>query len=305
VKRPVATGLVVLTALWPGVAAAQTGESPGGISPCDVAPADWCLDREEPGQGSAPPTSAPDSPGPDGEPPCGWVNVPAEIVPPPSSSRPYVLTNGRPPEGFEVVWQGWCYDAAPDAPQDFRGPFRWFPDTERAPTLTLEDIAADAYERLEGRMPEPTVVTSPPAGVDAVVDVPVFVQVTNWQPELVETGDLLGDAVTVRATPVVVFESGEPGAEPVVCNGPGRAYDPAAGDLWDQAVAPGACTYTYRQRTGAEDRPAQWSSVVTVRWSIEWWSESGDGGEFPEVPRPLAIARGVDEVRSVVVSGGT
>ena len=299
------SGVAMLVAIWPTAALAQTNGPPEQANPCDLALMDWCLDREEPGGGTAPPTSTPGDPGPGGEPTCGWVAVPAEVVPSPTSSRPYELTNGRPPEGLEVVWQGWCYDPGPDAPQDFRGPFRWLPAGEPVPTLTLEDVAGDAYERLEGRMPEPVVVTSPPAGTDAVVDVPVFVQVTNWQAELVETGDLLGDGVTVRATPVVVFESGEPGSAPVVCDGPGRAYDPAAGDLWDQAAAPGSCTVTYRQRTGVEGRPTAWSSVVTVRWSIEWSSESGGRGVFPDVSRPLAIARGVDEVRSVVVSGGS
>lgn len=304
-NRTAASLVIVVCALgsWAAPAGAQQSGGPGYVDPCTDSTADWCLDRDV----SADP-NAPSDPGGGGggggepAPECGWVNVPESTVPQPSSSRPYILTNGRPPEGLEVVWQGWCYD--PNAGfQYFRGPFRWLPVGEPAPALTLDDVAAAAYERLEGRLPDPVVVTNPAVGVDAVVDVPVFVTVTNWQPQLVETDDLLGDLVTVQATPVVVVEPGEPGAPAVTCDGQGRVYDPAGGDLWEQAVAPGACTYTHQRRTGVDGRPAEWASTITVRWSIDWSSESGDGGTFPEVNRSVAVPRGVDEVQAVVVDG--
>jgi hypothetical protein len=299
----------VFVALWAllgsaGAVGAQQAGGPGFVDPCTDSSADWCLESDEPAEVGAP--TDPGNGGGPGQPApeCGWANVPESTVPLPTSSRPYILTNGRPPEGLEVVWQGWCYDA--DAPgfQYFRGPFRWLPVGEPVPVLTPEDVAAEAYDRLQGRMPDPAVVTNPAPGVDAVVGVPVFVTVTNWQSQLVETDDLLGDLVTVQARPVAVVEPGEPDAPAVTCDGPGRGYDPAAGDLWAQAASPGACTATYHRRTGVDGRPDEWASVVTVRWSIQWWSESGGGGEFPDVSRSVAIPRGVDEVQTVVVDGG-
>lgn len=292
-----------LTVVGAGVAIPLASAAVAEPDECSDPTADWCLEDDSPSS----PTPGEEPSNGDGssdEPPCGWVTIPASVVPPETSSRPYILTNGRPPEGLEVVWQGWCYRANGTSPQFFRGPFRWYEAGAPAPGATLEDVAAAAYDRLRGRLPEPVVVTSPAAGVDAVVDVPVFISVTNWQAELVENGDLLGDPVTVTATPTLLLSSGEPGSPPVTCEGPGRPYDPTFGDLWEQAAAPGACSFTYRQRTGAEGRPDAWPSVVTVQWSITWESGSGPSGSFPVVAQPVPLPRSVDEVRSMVVSGG-
>src|SRR5204862_477365 len=47
---------------------------------------------------------------------------------------------------------------------------------------------------------------------------------------------------TTTATPTrLVFDSGEPGSTPMVCQGPGQRWDPSFGD---DAVS--ACMYTYR-----------------------------------------------------------
>lgn len=296
-------GGIASALLIPMVVLLGQSRAAADIDECLDRASHWCLEQGESGGGG--PVSTPPSGGrPTGERPCGWVTVPADVVPPATTSRPVILTNGRPPEGEDVIWQGWCYKQRPGSPvYYFQGPFRWLPVGDPAAVVTLEDVAADAYEAIQGRMPEPTVVTSPPAGVDAVVDVPVFLTVTNWQVELVETGDLLGDVVTVRATPALVFSPAESGAEAVVCSGPGRVYDAALGDLWAQAAAPDACTYTYRHRTGVDGRPVEWPSVLTVRWSISWTSESGDGGVFPVVDRSEPIPRGVGEVQAVVVPG--
>ncbi|MGH9211741.1 MAG: hypothetical protein ACRD2C_13805 [Acidimicrobiales bacterium] len=226
------------------------------------------------------------------------MTIPAEVVPPENSTRPAIFANGRPPEGLEVVWQGWCYTEAFAA--NFRGPFRWLP-ADGADPVTAADVAAAAYERLRGRLPEPVVVTSPPVGTEAIVDVPVFVTVTNWQGALVEQGPLLGDTVTVTATPEVVLSPAEPGAGARVCAGPGNSYDPAAGDLWVQAAQPGACTHTYLRRTGVEGRPDQWPSTVTVRWSIRWSATSGETGTFAVVNQVVSLPRAVGEVQAVLV----
>lgn len=298
------------------VAAARQvpAEPPDRINPCEDSSADWCLQEIEPAV-SRPAVPERRSGGRSRrvvEPECGWVSLPVDRVPGSAverrsdsiggESRPAIFVNGQPTPGAEVSWQAWCYDAET---LGYRGPFRWVPVGAEAPVLpTPEEVAEEAYEAIRGRLPGPVVGTSPPVGVEATVDVPVFVWVTNWQDEVVETRDLLDDLVTVTARPALVLDPAEPGAGAVACSGAGRPYDPAGGDLWVQAAAPGACAYAYRYRTGVEGRPALWPSTVVVRWSISWSATSGEGGEFPVVDRSVSIPRGVTEVQSVLVPEG-
>lgn len=297
-----------------------TNADPAGADPSNTCgtpsdgspPPDWCLDSSTgPGgggteAGSSGGGSGSTGGGSAGQPACGWVTISADRVPAANSTRPAIYTNGRPPEGMDVVWQGWCYRDLMMPGSSFRGPFRWLPATgaPAPPVLvTPADVAQGAYQAIQGRMPDPLVVTSPPVGVDATVSVPVFVTVTNWQPELVEVRPLLGDTVSVRATPTLVVSTGESGGTSRTCAGPGVAYDPAGGDLWAQASSPAACTLTYQRRTGVAGRPATWPSTVTVRWSISWSSTSGQGGTFPVVERAVSLPRSVSEVQTVGVGG--
>lgn len=265
---------------------------------------DWCLDLEsgdQTGQGDGQgdrgdrDLDGADGGGVGGDEPeeCEWAVLSDDLVPPPAGG----VVNGEPPEGTEVSWQGWCFNL--DGASFPAGPFRWVPVGE-GEGVTVGDVAGGLYERVEGRVPDPVVVTDPPVGVDAVVSVPVFVEVTNWTGELVESERLGPATVTVRARPEVVLEPGEPGAGPVVCAGAGRAYDPDGGDLWAQAAAPDACTYAFGQRTGVEGRPEVWPFSVGVRWSISWSASSGEAGSFPAVERSVSVPRGVVEVTSVV-----
>ena len=116
-------------------------------------------------------------------------------------------------------------------------------------------------------------------------------------------GTLVGVGVTVVATPTVLVDPGD-GSGAHTCDGPGRRYDPSAGDLWAQAHAPGACTLTYAKRTGAGGRPTAWPSTVTVRWTFTWTSTDGGGGTFPAVDRTVAVPRQVHEIQTIVTSGG-
>lgn len=296
--------VVLLAAVVGLMAASATPAAADSIDPCADPPPgaqapDWCLDESIGGDDDSSDLGGGSSGGGSaGEAPCGWVTIPTEILPPNRVGRPIMFTNGFPPDDMEVVWQGWCY--TDDEYSSFRGPFRWVPVGAPAP-LTPAEVAQGAYEAIQGRMPDPAVMTSPPVGVDATVGVPVFVTVTNWESELTEVRDLLGDTVTVRATPTLVLRSGEPEDASRSCAGPGREYDPEGGDLWDQAAAPGACTFVYERRTGVQGRPDSWPSTVVVEWSISWSSTSGESGVFPVVERTVAVPRAVDEVPTVVV----
>jgi hypothetical protein len=302
-------GVVGMAGMWCTAVVGITLARPAAadIDECEDSQAQWCLEE---GVGGGTPVPAPGE-GNEGSrdlrspaPTCGWETIPADRVPAEGGSPAPIFTNGQPPAGLDVVWQGWCYyHQSTSVVGDFRGPFRWLPVAAAPPMPTAEDVAADAYEAVKGRVPEVSVVTSPPLGADAVVDVPVFVSVTNWQDQIVETRLLLGDSVTVVATPEVAVDPAEPGGVPVTCEGAGRPYEPAAGDLWAQAAAPEACTFAYQHRTGVEGRPNEWGSTVTVRWSIAWSATTGESGVFPAVEQSVSIARGVTEVQSVLVGG--
>jgi hypothetical protein len=168
-----------------------------------------------------------------------------------------------------------------------------------------ELLAAIVRVRLEGSLPTPTVESSPPQGVAALVGYPSFVSVTNWtgvvtDRECAPTGLL---CVTVTARPALRFSPGEPDAAVKECVGPGVALDPA-GDPFAQAAAAGACTYPYRLRTGVEGRPPSWPGVVTVVWDLTWSSTSGAGGSLAAVEKSADVPRAVDEVQTLVVSAG-
>jgi hypothetical protein len=173
-----------------------------------------------------------------------------------------------------------------------------------APVITPIDVATGVYQQMQGRMPAPVVESDPARGVASIVAVPVFVTVTNWRPAFAVTRTLAGIVVTVRATPTLVFASGEPGAGVQTCAGPGRLFDPHRGSLWAQAALPDACTHTYLHRTGVDGRPNAWPGSVTVQWTITWSAGDGTGGSFPLVNRTVPLPRAVSEVQAVVVPGG-
>jgi len=299
--RHVLSTAAACLAIVPLVLAVHVHAAGADIDECEDSTADWCLDQgdtstpaQSPGENAGGGSGETDE--------CGWVTIPAERIPGENESRPAIFTNGRAPDGLAVTWQGWCYQESVGGA--FRGPYRWLPATDPVPTPTIEDIAQDAYDRLLGRLPEPSVSTSPPVGEDAILDVPVFVTVTNWQTSLVEAGTLLGDTVTVTATPQLMLDPAEPGSSATACAGPGRTYDPAGGDLWAQAAAPDACAYAYQRRTDVDGRPDAWPSTVTVRWTIAWAATSGESGAFPVVEQSVAVPRGVSEVQAVLVEEG-
>lgn len=304
--RPGSPRRLAALAVAIGAAGALTvlGPAPASAipSPCSQGPGqDYCVNASHPG-GSGP--TKPVAAGPGGSkqssppPACGWETVAASIAEPWITAG--AVINGAPPAGAAVTWQAYCISQS-TAGATYGGPYRW---VAAAPVITPADIAQGLYESMKGRMPDPVVVTNPPRGTASVIGVPVFVFVSNWQPALSASQDLAGVLVTVRARPQLLFNPGESGSGARSCNGPGRRYDPAGGDLWEQASAPGACTHVYRHRTGAEGRPAAWPGTVTVRWSINWSASDGSGGSFPVVNRTTAVPRAVEEVQTVVVSGG-
>lgn len=248
---------------------------------------DWCI-----GDGEPAPEPGPARPRPEEEPRgCGeeWRTV----DPPDGDYVPYLGggIQGEPPPGAEVIWQvTFCATRFGLTPM-----YRWLP------VITPEIVANDLWVELSGTLPLPEVASDPALGVNAIVDVPVFVEVTNWTGTLNPTRCEAGFCVSVTVTPTLVYRPGEPGAPSISCAGSGTRYDPEGPDIEEQAAAPGACAYAYRQRTGTADRPDAWPASVSVTWNITWTSTAGNGGSLPAVTRTTAAPRGVDEVQTVVV----
>jgi hypothetical protein len=218
---------------------------------------------------------------------CYWVNLPA--ITDPTIFADYGLD--YPPPGATIQWQEYqCSDGSGTFP------IRWvFPPS---PGQTATEVRA----RLEGRLPAPVIAASPAVGTASIVSVPVFVSVTNWGGAVTDSGCAGAVCVTVTATPTLRFSPGEPGAAPVACAGGGSLFDPAR-DPKTQATAPGACVYSYRQRTGVSSRPAAWPGVVAVSWTISWRANTGETGTLASVVRSTALPRSVQEVQTVIVGG--
>jgi hypothetical protein len=162
-------------------------------------------------------------------------------------------------------------------------------------------VATLVFARVKAGMVAPTLGSDPPLGVAAVVNTPVFVEVTNWQPEIVDRDCVLGVCVSMTASPSLVFDPGD-GSEAVSCVPPGSRYDPAL-PLVEQAQ--GACAHVYRLRTGAEGRPSEWLGLVTVTWNVSWTSNVGVSGTYGPLSFSTGLPRAVEEVSTVVVEGSS
>ncbi|MFW6033535.1 MAG: hypothetical protein ACOC9R_00255 [bacterium] len=190
----------------------------------------------------------------------------------------------------------------------YTGRVRWVPvgpGSATAPVPAPEQLASVIRARLEGRLPAPTVDSTPEPGVASFVGFPSFVSVRNWtgvvrDGECDATGAL---CVTVTATPGLRWSPGEPEAPVVECAGSGTRFDPAE-DPHVQAAVAGACAYQYRMRTAVDGRPEVWPGVVSVVWDLTWSSTSGAGGSLPAVEKSAVVPRAVDEVQTVVQSAG-
>jgi hypothetical protein len=225
-------------------------------------------------------------------PECYWVTIDDELPEDPTIFVDFGLE--EPPEGVPILWQSWeCSDGR----ATFN--FRWV----IAPTPGA--LAETVRGRLIGQLPQPVVESSPPAGTASIIGVPVFVTVVNWTGVVTQTECAGGLCVTVTATPQLAFRPGEPGAPTVQCAGAGTRFAADAGTPESQASSPGACTWTYTTRTGANGRPSAWPGQASVSWSIAWTATTGASGSLAAVTRSTDVPRPVAEVQTVIEGGAT
>jgi hypothetical protein len=229
-------------------------------------------------------------PCPDWRPLGGYDSVPAHI-------RPYSWDEA--PEGSTFY-----YDAC-TSPNGF-GPgstTMWAGPGEPAPVPippTPQEVAEDLWAQIFETLDAPDLVTWPDEGDQAILDVPSFVAVTNWEAPIADSLCDTGVCVSLTATPRLQWDPGEPGADVVACAAGGTRFDPGGADPDDQASAPGACAYTYERRTGVRGRPEAWAGEVRVIWSVHWEETAGGASDDFEVTLSTELARQVDEVQTVV-----
>ena len=271
---------------FPSAPSAQAAE-PGECIRRD--PQGYCLEWDVTTPGT------PGTPGGSGggpAPECYWVTIDDELPEDPTIFVDFGLE--EPPEGVPILWQSWeCSDGR----ATFN--FRWV----IAPTPGA--LAETVRGRLIGQLPQPVVESSPPAGTASIIGVPVFVTVVNWTGVVTQTECAGGLCVTVTATPQLTFRPGEPGAPTVQCSGSGTRFAPDAGTPEAQASSPGACTWTYTTRTGANGRPSAWPGQASVSWTISWTATTGASGSLAAVTRSTDVPRPVAEVQTVIEGGAT
>jgi len=149
----------------------------------------------------------------------------------------------------------------------------WIP--RRAPQRIVEkasDRASDLIPRLVFR-------TAPPLERQVVrVGTWFWVPRTLWRPVSVtasiatSVGPLI---VTVTATPTHLIWSPGDGNDPVVCEGPGRAWRHGLGD-----TTTSECMHTYR-RPSHEDRDGLFDARFSVQWRLTYTSNFGLKGTLP------------------------
>jgi hypothetical protein len=279
------------------IAAASVVAFPSALSAQAAEPGE-CIRRDPQGYCLEWDVTTPGTPGTPGgsgggpAPECYWVTIDDELPEDPTIFVDFGLE--EPPEGVPILWQSWeCSDGR----ATFN--FRWV----IAPTPGA--LAETGRGRLVGQLPKPVVESSPPPGTASIIGVPVFITVVNWTGIVTQTECAGGLCVTVTATPQLTFRPGEPGAPTVQCSGSGTRFTPSAGTPEAQASSPGACTWTYTTRTGANGRPSAWPGQASVSWSISWTATTGASGSLAAVTRSTDVPRPVAEVQTVIEGGAT
>jgi hypothetical protein len=229
------------------------------------------------------------------------------------ASEPVVLTEEQ---WMEILDREWACGPAPGTPGALTGTpdmvtawqakrDQYGCDAAAGPGLTPGRIAEAVAARVSGRLPDPEILSNPKPGVPSIINVPVFVEVLNWQEVFTDSGCAPGGTlcITVTATPHLTFDPGEVGSTPVECQGAGSRYDPDSDSEPDEQ-AEGACAHTYRKRTGTAGRPKAWPGRAIVTWTLSWTATNGDGDDLPDVTKVTQLPKSVVEVQSLLVEPG-
>jgi hypothetical protein len=161
-------------------------------------------------------------------------------------------------------------------------------------------VAADGLLQVRDLLRKPTLVTSPSTARAAILKVPTFVSMSNWQPAFERENCLQGICVTLFAEPELTFDPGEPDDETKHCEDGGTVFDRNGADPEVQAAPDDACAWAYQNRTGVDGRPDEWTGEVTVTWAVRWEGPGGTGDTFDPISLSTTFGRQVEENVSVV-----
>lgn len=164
-------------------------------------------------------------------------------------------------------------------------------------------LARTIANRLQ--LPEPRVGQNPAGQV--LVSLPTWwwVEPSSWRVlrQRTAAGPVWAE---VTATPVSSSWDPGDGAEPLLCSGPGVAYDRSR----PESVQSTYCSYTYRRstaeqpQTGPDINDRFFTVTVSTRWQVTWRGAGDSGGTLPVLTRsssfPVAVAQ-----RQTVVTGGS
>jgi hypothetical protein len=177
-----------------------------------------------------------------------------------------------------------------------------------APNVPPEVVVAGSLaEEASNRLPLPSPGARHNPSSDALVGLATWwwVDEQTWAPlqQRTQAGPVWAQ---VTARPVrSVWDAGD-GSQPVVCGGPGRAYDPNR-PAREQSSD---CTHTYprssaeQPQSGPDQNDRFFTVTVTVYWQISWTGSGGSGGALPEIARTTSFPLRVVE-RQTVVTGGS
>jgi hypothetical protein len=168
--------------------------------------------------------------------------------------------------------------------------------------VSAQALAQEAVNRLP--LPLPSAEHNP-AG-DAVTNLAVWWWVPAAQWRTLSQRTSAGPVwAQVTARPVSSTWDAGDGSEPLLCQGPGRPYDP---DASPEAQSPD-CSYTYprssagQPQTGPEANDRFFTVRVTVVWQVSWTGSGGTGGVLPPISRTSSFRLRVQDRETVVTEG--
>ena len=167
------------------------------------------------------------------------------------------------------------------------------------PQIPVARLGTNAADAVEQRLPSPRVGSAPPADRVVVhVGMWLWTNPANYQPVSVTAWVPTTTGIawaTTTATPIrLVFVSGEPGASPISCQGPGREWLPQYGD-----ELASSCMYTY-QHSSEITASDVFDATLSIVWSVRWTSNVGAGGSLGEYTTSTNQPITVNEIQAIV-----
>lgn len=152
-----------------------------------------------------------------------------------------------------------------------------------SPPVDPTTLRDNALARIDP--PAPSIATSPPVGVPAIVGVDTWLWTEDpWQP-IIEADAEGGVSVEVVATPVEVrWDFGDGGV--VTCAGPGSP--------WHELAEPTHCSHRFIRSSAGQPGDA-FPTTVTAVWTLTWSLNDADQGSLGTLDRTSSSSVAVAE----------